>query len=188
MGFPGRLWSPRCCSALLLCILVASLPLGAGCPEPCESGYQECTTQPGLRYVACTREQHLFNDGTMYTESKAAFLHCFCPLKDAACVDGRTATFCTDGYTTRDGYSGNMADTATFDDDSEPLTFAEGYATCFGYDSCQYEDYPCTHGRWFVACALGGAEVFVAFDGQSFDDRDEVKAYCSEEAIEVPCE
>ena len=140
-----------------------------GCDQ-CEQ-FTQCTTRTGLRYSECAEDRFEFNDGTTLNDAGAAFEYCFCPFLDHPCEDGRTMTGC--------GGSGDP-NLASFSD-GEVLTFNEGYAACFGFDSCELVLGVCTQGRWIVACEGGGFfdTVYFASDGSSFDEQDAAQTYCT---------
>jgi hypothetical protein len=158
---------------------MAGMLVLASCGDHCDLP-APCFTGNDLEYQSCI-DHHEFSDGTDTEDANEAFRRCMCIEQSVVCVDGRTATLCVNEDM---GRTSELQDTGTFSD-GETTTFPQGYAACFGYDTCQFEQ--CTfdnQGLWFVECWAGSEGSFIAWDGKIFDTKKSVKRYCDGESYE----
>lgn len=58
--------------ALAAAVIFAS----PGCNGLCTKHYESCTTEKGLRYVACSEFRHEFNDGETFDDENDAYDDC----------------------------------------------------------------------------------------------------------------
>lgn len=136
---------------LTLLPLFAGLGLGAlsaatpGCAEDCSTvtEYTECTSTPGLRYVACP-DTYEFNDGSHYTNAGRASDYCYCGSAQVECTDGRMASLCN--FTPFDGTA------ALVYDDNTGSSLTNGVAKCLGYESCTLQTGLCSYQGWYLRC------------------------------------
>jgi hypothetical protein len=139
--------------------LSAALPLSSGGCDGCDE-FLECTSRPGLRYVACGKKQHEFNDGTSFESETPARDHCYCgALID--CVDGSNLYLCN--FMTLDGT------VVAYPPNNVELEMTTAVAGCLEYDGCAVENARCNFGGWYLNCGRkDGDRVYVTSGGQIY--------------------
>lgn len=139
--------------------LSAAIPLSSGGCSSCDE-FLECTSRPGLRYVACGKKQHEFNDGESFDDETAAWDYCFCgALVD--CEDGSNLYLCN--QMTYDGTA------VAYPPNNVQLELTGAVAACIEYDGCAIETRRCNFGGWYLSCGRdNGDRVYVSSKGQLF--------------------
>lgn len=139
--------------------LSAVLPLSSGGCDGCDD-YLECTSRPGLRYVACGKKQHEFNDGTSLESEVVARDYCFCgALID--CVGGSNLYLCN--YMTEDGT------VSAYPPNNVELEMTSAVAGCLEYDGCAIENARCNFGGWYLNCGRkNGDRLYITSKGQLY--------------------
>lgn len=134
--------------------------LAGGCIQ-CDE-FLECTTKPGLRYVACGGSQHEFNDGVSLDEEDSAWDYCFCNVNRLSCENGSSLRMCN--YMTYDGTISALFNDGTI------AELTTGVAGCLEYDGCAIATERCNYGGWYLTCARGDERFYVSGAGAIFKD------------------
>lgn len=140
-------------------LLSALAPVLVGGCTQCDE-FLECTTKPGLRYVACGDKQHEFNDGVSVDDEDTAWNYCFCNRSQLQCKNGSSLMMCN--YMTYDGT------TAALFNDGTAAELTSAVAACLGYVGCAIETRRCNYGGWYLNCARGDERIYVSGLGATF--------------------